>query len=463
MTQAIIDLLKTCLPSDAISSDAESLAHYGKDWCPQFAANASAIVFPQTINEVQALVQLANQHHFSLVPSGGRTGLSAGATATQKEVVVNLKRMNQILEFNSVDRTVRCQPGVITAVLQEVAKEHDLYYPVDFASSGSSHIGGNIATNAGGIKVIRYGLTRDWVVGLTVVTGAGELLHLNNGLIKNATGYDLRHLFIGSEGTLGFIVEAWIRLTKAPQHLNVLLLGVNELSSLMSVLQLFQSKITLTACEFFSHNGMVKVIEKTNQQKPLKEDCAFYILLEFEQTDDAVLSQVMELFEQAIAQGWIVDGVLSQSDTQAKTLWQLRERLSETLSEYKPYKSDVAVVPSKVPQLLSEVERIAKQHINDVEIVWWGHIGDGNLHVNRLKPAQMTHEQFIEHCEQMDKAIFEAVQKLGGSISAEHGVGLSKKKYLHYSRSPEEIAYMKAIKKVFDPNNVMNPGKIFDL
>lgn len=463
MAQTIAELLKTHLPAHAISGDADSLNFYGKDRCPQFAANPSAVVFPQTMADVQALVRLANQHHFALVPSGGRTGLSAGATATAQEVIVNFKRMNQILEFNSVDRTVRCQPGVITAVLQEFAKEHGLFYPVDFAASGSSQIGGNIATNAGGIKVIRYGLTRDWVAGLTVVTGSGELLQLNNGLIKNATGYDLRQLFIGSEGTLGFIVEAVIRLTKQPQHLSVLLLGVNELQHLMSVLALFQQKITLTACEFFSHNGMVRVIEKTGQPKPFKKDCAFYMLLEFEQTDDACLSQVMDLFEQLVAAGWVIDGVLSQSDTQAKSLWQLRERLSETLAEYKPYKSDVAVLPSKVPALLNEIEHITKRHASGIEIVWWGHIGDGNLHVNRLKPEHMTSDEFIAHCELVDKEIFTAVQKLGGSISAEHGVGLSKKKYLHYSRSPEEIAYMKAIKKAFDPNYVMNPGKVFDV
>ncbi|BCQ65608.1 hypothetical protein PBOI14_73580 [Pseudomonas sp. Boi14] len=212
---ALIDELKTLVEPGKVLTDADSLNAYGKDWTKHFAPAPTAIVFPKTIEQVQAIVRWANQHKVALVPSGGRTGLSAAAVAANGEVVVSFDYMNQILDLNLTDRTAVCQPGVVTEQLQNLAQENGLYYPVDFASAGSSQIGGNIGTNAGGIKVIRYGMTRNWVAGMKVVTGKGDLLELNKDLIKNATGYDLRQLFIGAEGTLGFVVEATMRLDRA--------------------------------------------------------------------------------------------------------------------------------------------------------------------------------------------------------------------------------------------------------
>jgi FAD/FMN-containing dehydrogenase len=204
MTQAaLIDELNTLVEPGKLLTDADSLETYGRDWTRHFAPAPLAIVFPKTIEQVQAIVRWANQRKVALVPSGGRTGLSAAAVAANGEVVVAFDYMNQILEFNEYNRTAVCQPGVVTQQLQQFAEDKGLYYPVDFASAGSSQIGGNIGTNAGGIKVIRYGMTRNWVAGLKVVTGTGELLELNKDLIKNATGYDMRQLFIGAEGTLG--------------------------------------------------------------------------------------------------------------------------------------------------------------------------------------------------------------------------------------------------------------------
>jgi FAD/FMN-containing dehydrogenase len=199
-----------------VKTESVDLNHYGKDWTNDVNPNPSAIVFPTSIEEIKLIVALANKKKIALVPSGGRTGLSGGALAKNSEVVVSFDRMNKILEFNAVDRLITCEPGVTTKKLQEFAEEKELYYPVDFASSGSSQIGGNVATNAGGIKVIRYGMTRNWVQGMKVVTGEGQLLDLNRGLVKNASGFDFRHLFIGSEGTLGFITELTIGLSSLP-------------------------------------------------------------------------------------------------------------------------------------------------------------------------------------------------------------------------------------------------------
>ncbi|MGB3110843.1 MAG: FAD-binding oxidoreductase, partial [Psychrobacter alimentarius] len=200
-----------------IKTDAESLEHWGKDWTKHFTPNAAAIVFPKTTEQVQTIVLLANEHNVVITPSGGRTGLSAGAVAANGEIVVSMDKMNQIGTFFPADRIVEIEAGVITEQLQQFAETKDLYYPVDFASAGSSQMGGNIGTNAGGIKVIRYGMTRQWIMGLTVVTGRGDILHLNRGMVKNATGYDLRQLFIGAEGTLGLVTHAQIKLERQPQ------------------------------------------------------------------------------------------------------------------------------------------------------------------------------------------------------------------------------------------------------
>ena len=456
------ELLATGDAPGKILTDPADLESYGKDWTRIYAPNPVAIALPKTTEQVQALVKFANANRVALVPSGGRTGLSAGAVAANGEVVVAFDNMNQILDFSASDRLVRCQAGVVTEQLQSFADDNHLYYPVDFASAGSSQLGGNISTNAGGIKVIRYGMSRDWVAGLKVVTGKGDILELNKDLAKNNTGYDLRHLFIGAEGTLGFITEATMRLTRQPNNLTVLVLGLNDLGNTMDVLRTFQGGLDLTAYEFFSHQAMGHVLAHGQVPAPFETEAPYYALLEFEATSDQVMDSAMSLFEQCMENGWVLDGVISQSETQAKNLWQLRERISESIAPRTPYKNDISVVVSKVPEFLQEIDELVAEQYPDFEIIWFGHIGDGNLHLNILKPEDMAKADFFEKCQQVNKWVFEIVEKYQGSVSAEHGVGMTKKPYLHYTRSEAEIAYLRGIKQVFDPNGIINPGKIFD-
>ncbi|MWV15068.1 FAD-binding protein [Pseudomonas sp. L-22-4S-12] len=460
---ALIEALKTLVEPGKVLTDADSLNAYGKDWTKHFAPAPSAIVFPKTTEQVQAIVRWANEHKVALVPSGGRTGLSAGAVAANGEVVVAFDYMNQILAFNEYDRTVVCQPGVVTKQLQLFAEDKGLYYPVDFASSGSSQLGGNIGTNAGGIKVIRYGMTRNWVAGLKVVTGTGELLELNKDLIKNATGYDMRQLFIGAEGTLGFVVEATMRLERAPKNLTAMVLGTPDFDSIMPVLHAFQNKLDLTAFEFFSDKALAKILARGDVPPAFDTDCPFYALLEFEASTEEVAEQALATFEHCVEQGWVLDGVMSQSEQQLQNLWKLREYISETISHWTPYKNDISVTVGKVPAFLHDIDRIVGDNYPDFEVIWFGHIGDGNLHLNILKPENLSKDEFFAKCAIVNQWVFETVQKYNGSISAEHGVGMTKRDYLHYSRSPAEIGYMKAIKAVFDPNGIMNPGKIFPI
>lgn len=460
--EEILHALEAVLDEGKVRTDADSFESHGKDWTKMYVVAPLAIAFPRSTEQVQAIVKLANDLDFAIVPSGGRTGLSGGAVASNGEVVVSFDYMNQIVDFSASDRSVKVQAGVVTQQLQNFAEEQGLYYPVDFASAGSSQIGGNLATNAGGIKVIKYGMSRDWVLGLTVVTGAGEILNLNSDLLKNNTGYDLRHLFIGAEGTLGLITEATMRLTRQPDNLTVLVLGLNDITNTMDVLKTFQSKLDLTAYEFFSHEAMGHVRAHADVPAPFESEAPYYALLEFECTTEQVMDSAMELFEHCVENEWVIDGVISQSETQANNLWRLREGISESIAPRTPYKNDISVVVSKVPQFLTEINDVVTEHYPDFEIIWFGHIGDGNLHLNILKPVDLANDEFFAKCVKVNKWVFDIVEKYNGSVSAEHGVGLVKKDYLRYTRSEADIALMKGIKQVFDPKGVMNPGKIFD-
>ncbi|MFU8926233.1 FAD-binding oxidoreductase [Acinetobacter puyangensis] len=446
-----------------VKTDHDSLMTWGKDHTKHFDPNPSVVVFPATTEEVAELVKLANQYHIAITPSGGRTGLSAGAVAANGEMVISLDRMNKVLNFYPADRMVHIQAGMITEQLQNYAEEQGFYYPVDFASSGSSQLGGNIGTNAGGIKVIKYGMTRNWILGLTVVTGKGDILHLNKGMIKNATGYAMQHLFIGGEGTLGIVTEAEIKLERQPHDLQVLVLGVPDFDAIMPILHAFQSKIDLTAFEFFGELAMQKVLDNGHVQRPFETACPFYVLLEFEAPYEPIMDKAMQIFEHCMEQGWVLDGVMSQNLEQLHNLWRLREDISESIAPFIPYKNDISVLITHVPAFIKEIDEIVTANYPDFEICWFGHIGDGNLHLNILKPADLNKDEFFAKCQVVNKYVFETVKKYNGSISAEHGVGMTKKPYLGYSRSAEEIDYMKALKKVFDPNDVMNPGKLFDI
>ena len=457
----IIQELSAVLAPEQVAVDPASIETYGQDWTRFTPPAPTAIVFPRDTADVVAVVKCARRCQFALVPSGGRTGLSGGACAANGEVVVSMDKMNAISPVNLMDRTVTAGAGAITQNIQQAARDADLFYPVDFASSGSSQIGGNIATNAGGINVIRYGMTREWVAGLTVVTGKGEVLELNKGLMKNNTGLDFRHLFIGSEGILGFITEATLKLTAPPKDPTVLVLGLSDMSAIMAVLDRIQSTTPLLAYEFFSELAVSKVVENAGVARPFETRTPFYALVEFESENDMTDAHVFEAVEQCMEEGWVIDAVMSQSVAQAKALWRLREDISETISKWTPYKNDISSTVSKVPELLAAVDDVVHKNYPDWEVVWYGHIGDGNLHLNILKPENLQIEEFKERCNEVSTDIFDAIKTLGGSVSAEHGVGILKAPYLGYSKSDSEIDAMRAIKAIFDPDGILNPGKVF--
>jgi FAD/FMN-containing dehydrogenase len=279
--------------------------------------------------------------------------------------------------------------------------------------------------------------------------------------MKNNTGLDFRHLFIGSEGVLGFITEATLKLCSPPKDPTVLVLGLSDMDAIMLVLERIQGTTPLLAYEFFSELAASKVVEHAGVARPFDTKTPFYALIEFERDSEETEAAVFEAVEACMESGWVLDAVMSQSVAQARALWRLREDISETITRWTPYKNDISSTVSKVPQLLSAVDDVVHNHYPDWEVCWYGHIGDGNLHLNILKPENLDISDFKARCGDVSVDIFEAIRGLGGSISAEHGVGTLKAPFLEYTRTESEIASMRAIKAIFDPDEIMNPGKIF--
>lgn len=466
LPEAFLSEIAKGFPKDFLTQEASELQTFGRDWTKVFAPNPSAIAFPRTTDEVSRFLKLCSRNKIAVVPSGGRTGLAAGAVAAHGEVVLSLSKMTRMDVVDTLAHTVRVQAGAVTEAVHKHCEPHGLTWPVDFASKGSSQVGGNIATNAGGVKVIRYGLTRQWVLGLQVVTMDGTVLELNGALEKNNTGLDLRQLFIGSEGTLGVITEATLKLSRLPGQLDVFFFAVPDIAG---VLKLFhearRAPFELMAFETLTQECLEAVTKVRSLKSPFAERHSNYVLMEVERPSSpdsqAVLDQWLAgLFEK----GLVLDGTLAQSPREARDLWSLREGISESISHLGvPHKNDISLPIAALEPFIAEMTELFKKRHGQFRVFLFGHIGDGNLHVNSLKPADMPMDQFLKACHSVDDELFALVQKYKGSISAEHGIGLLKKDALHFTRTPEEIALLRGVKKTLDPSNLLNPGKIFDL
>ncbi len=456
LSKTFSDAVAKDFPADFLSTDPSELQTYGRDWTKVFAPAPSALVRPRSTDEVSRFLALCTREKIAVVPSGGRTGLAGGAVAARGEIVLSLERMNALGGVDALGGTVRVGAGAVTQAVHEHVAAEGWMWPVDFASKGSSQVGGNIATNAGGVRVIRYGLVRQWVLGLQVVLADGTILALDHALEKNNTGTDLRQLFIGSEGTLGVITQATLKLVRPPPRVAVYLFS---LSSLPAVLALFREvrtrAVPLMAFEFFTDRCLKRLLSHRRLRDPFSAPSSHYVLLEVEGAADE--EWLASLFERAL----VTDGVVAQSTAQAQELWALREGISESLSATGlPHKNDIALPIAALEAFTTDLEKLLAEKYRDFELCLFGHIGDGNLHVNIMKPDSLASEAFFAQTHALDDDMFAIVRAHQGSISAEHGIGLLKRDFLHYTRTPEEIATLRALKSTLDPLNILNPGKI---
>ncbi|MBK6460192.1 MAG: FAD-binding oxidoreductase [Myxococcales bacterium] len=453
--------LRAALPDLHTSDEPGDLATYGRDWTRVYEAAPALVAFPRTTAEVSALLALANEHGVAVVPSGGRTGLAGGALARHGELVLSLERMRRMDPVDTLGATVRVQAGAVTQAVHEHCAAHGLTWPVDFASKGSSQVGGNIATNAGGVKVIRYGLTRNWVLGLEVVLASGEVLTLNGALEKNNTGVDLRQLFIGSEGTLGVITEATLKLAPLPGRLAVLLFAVADLAAVLALFRRVKAgPFTVSAYEFFTAECLARLERHRRVRVPFAEKAPYYVLVELEHaSDEALEAFVHKVFDEHVAS----DGVLAQHEGEARALWELREGISESLSATgTPHKNDIALPIAALDAFCADLGRVFAERYPGWEVCLFGHVGDGNLHVNVMKPEALDRATFLTKTKEADDDLFALVRAHQGSVSAEHGIGVLKKHALSFTRTPAELSLMRGLKSLLDPRGTLNPGKILD-
>ncbi|MFZ2386951.1 MAG: FAD-binding oxidoreductase [Polaromonas sp.] len=448
------------------------LSAYTQDWRKRAHGQALAVVRPAATAEVAAIVKACNAAGVSLVPQGGNTGLAVGSVPDESgtQVVLSLQRMNAVRAIDAANLTVTVEAGCILQSLQEAAEKAGFLFPLSLAAEGSCTIGGNLATNAGGTQVVRYGNTRDLCLGLEVVTAQGEIWHGLSGLRKDNTGYDLRDLFIGSEGTLGIITAATMKLYPQPAARLTAWAAVPSMQAAIALLGLAHQHLGagLTGFEVMGQFALSLVDKHFSQLRvPLFKDAPWCVLLENSdhESETHAREQFERLLETAFGQGCVSDAVVAENLSQAKSLWHIRESIPLAQAEEGlNIKHDISIPVSRIPEFVAETDALLQRNIAGVRLVNFGHLGDGNLHYNVQAPEGGDARVFLrEREEEVNTLVYDAVARFDGSISAEHGVGSLKTDKLPRYKSPVALTMMHAIKQALDPQNIMNPGRIVKL
>lgn len=435
--------------------------HYASDMTEDFVFFPAVVVKPETTDEVSKIMRFCYQNDLIVTPSGARTGLSGGALADQGGILLSLERMNRILEIDEKNHQIITEPGVITEVLQNAVKEKGLFYPPDPASKGSCFIGGNIAENSGGPKAVKYGVTKDWVLNLEMVLPNGDVMWTGANVIKNATGYNLTQLVIGSEGTLAVVTKIVLRLIPHPTQTLLMLVPFRKGTEACEVVgKIFMEGIIPSGLEFMDRDAILFTLPYVDDAPDiLKDDHDAHLLIELDGFNQDILMQDCEKIMNLLEKYDIDEILFAETEAQKESLWKIRRKIGECVKSHSIYKEEDTVVPRfELPKLLQKVKDLSK--IYGFRPVCYGHAGDGNLHVNIVKD-KLTDEEWNNKLPVAIVELFEEVVRLGGTISGEHGIGLVQKPYMEIAFRQGQLELMKAIKKVFDPKNLLNPGKVF--
>ena len=445
------------------------LQRYTEELRGRYHSECLAVVFPADAAQVVAVVECCAQASVSIVPQGGNTGAVGGAVARADQIILNLARMNRVGEVDAVNYTMRVQAGCILADIQQVAKEHARFFPLSLGAQGSCQIGGNLATNAGGINVLHYGNARDLVLGLEVVLADARIWNGMNNLRKNNTGYDLKNLFIGSEGTLGIITEATLKLFPLPRARVVALVGLPDPDAALALLGRLRdaSSDRLTTYELMAGIAVQSAVTHIHgQTDPLREVHRWYVLAVADSTADEsdtqeLRRQVEDCLAAALADEVLQDAVIAENETQAQRLVLLRENIVESQKfEGGSIKHDVAVPVAAVPELLRRATAAIKKAMPDARPYVYGHMGDGNMHLNISQPPTMDSKEFLAQWQLMNRLVHEIAHQLNGTFSAEHGIGIAKLDEMKRYKDPVSLALYRQIKRTLDPQNLFNPGKV---
>jgi FAD/FMN-containing dehydrogenase len=445
------------------------LTAWEQDWRKRLRGKALAVVRPGSTAEVAAIVKACAAAGVSMVPQGGNTGLVGGSTpdASGRQVVLSLQRMNAVRAIDTANLTITVEAGCILQNLQQAAENAGLLFPLSLAAEGSCTIGGNLGSNAGGTQVLRYGNARDLCLGLEVVTAQGEVWEGLSGLRKDNTGYDLRDLFIGSEGTLGIITAATLKLYPQPAARLTAWAAVPSMQQAVALLGLAHQHLGagLTGFEMMGQFALSLVAKNFKQLRvPLYESSAFCVLLENSDTESEThaRAQFERLLETALDQGCVLDAVVAENIAQARQLWHVRESIPLAQAEEGlNIKHDISIAVSRIPEFVETTDALLRQAFPGVRLVNFGHLGDGNLHYNVQAPEGGDSQAFLlAHEAQINSLVYDSVARFDGSISAEHGVGSLKLDKLEQHKSPVALGMMRAIKRALDPANLMNPGRV---
>lgn len=435
---------------------------YGHDMTEDFQFTPDVVLKPETPEEVSAILRFCTEHQLAVTPSGARTGLSGGALPIEKGVALSMERFNRILDIDEKNLQVTTEPGVITQVLQDAVKEKGLFYPPDPASKGSCFIGGNVSENSGGPKAVKYGVTNEYVLNLEVVLPNGEIIWTGANVLKNATGYNLTQMIVGSEGTLAVITKIVLKLIPHPTHdLSLLIPFFDAEKACEAVAAIFQAGITPSAMEFMERDAILYTLpHEPESNLEVKDDHAAHLLIEVDGFDPEELMKQCERIVEVLERFETDEILFAESQAQKDQLWKLRRKVGEAVKSHSIYKEEDTVVPRyELPKLLKSVKEIGAKY--GFQSVCYGHAGDGNLHINILK-GELSDEFWNDGLHTAISELFEVVVALGGTISGEHGIGYVQKRYMPIAFKPIHIEIMKQIKQIFDPKGILNPGKIWE-
>lgn len=468
LPEDLLPALHDALGEAGLITDAERMQSYLSDWRNAYRGQAAAVLRPGTTEEVAAAVRLCAQAGVALVPQGGNTGLCGGSIpdASGAQMVLSLTRLKRIREVDVANATITVEAGVILQQLQDAAAEVGRLFPLSLGAEGSCTVGGNLATNAGGTAVLRYGNMRDLALGLEVVLPDGRIWDGLRGLRKDNTGYDLKQLFIGSEGTLGIITAAVLKLFPALRSLTTAWVALPSPQAAVALLGQMRGLCgdRLTGFELMSRQSLDFVLRHVaGASDPFAEGHPWYVLIELSDTQpDAALNDLLEQgLGEAFEQALVLDAVVAGSQAQVEALWALREGISEAQNHEGPsLKHDISVPVSRIPDFIARTDRALQQAFPGVRVVAYGHVGDGNLHYNISKPPGSDDGPFKAQAEAIMRVIYDSTLEDDGSISAEHGLGQSKRAAAQHYKAPLELELMRSIKQALDPAGLMNPGKL---
>ena len=459
---ADIAFFKSIFPEDRILTDEEHILRCASDHTEDFCFRPDIVLQPESVEQVSAVMRHCHGQGIAVTPRGAGTGLSGGALPIHGGISLDMRRMNRILNIDTRNFQVTTEPGVVTQELQEAVKEKGLFYPPDPASKGSCFIGGNVAENSGGPKAVKYGVVKDYVLNLEVVLPNGEVMWTGANVLKNSTGYNLTQLITGSEGTLAVITKIVLRLIPHPQHDVLMLVPFRSAEdACAAVNQIFLAGHTPSALEFMERDALEWSMRFTqNAAVTLPDDIVAHLLIEVDGNDPEQLVQDMAQIAEIVSRFDIAEPLFAESHEQKQALWALRRKVGEAVKSHSVYKEEDTVVPrAELPELLRTVKRIGAQY--GFKSVCYGHAGDGNLHVNIIR-GDLSEQDWNEKLPLGIRELFREVVRLGGTISGEHGIGLVQKGYMDIAFSKAQLQLMRDIKAVFDPNGILNPGKIFN-